>query len=236
MLLVLSLSFGTVFAQQSVSCTERAKKWQTLLRDYEFNEMDAWITDSLKVCPMDSYPEIHHQAALTYLWRGKPDQAKPIIEKLTAKARQNIQVSPSATSYGVTNYLPLILTVYTGATPKVEEYLGNYSEAIVKFQEQALIYMLRNNDKRFADHYAARKKVKTEYMPILCRVYCKRNSLVKECPCSADPAPKPKNGSYVFYQEYLDGKPLDQIIKEVETTYADAPLLKKEIMECLGLK
>src|SRR5512136_1050301 len=110
--LLVVASVGAVFAQQAVSCTERAKKWQTLMRDYEFNEMDAWITDSLKACPMESYPEIHHQAALTYLWRGKLDQAKPIIEKLTNKAKDNIKSSPTAMSFGVTNYLPLLLAIY----------------------------------------------------------------------------------------------------------------------------
>jgi len=235
-LLLLCSCAGAAFAQAAVPCTERAKKWQTLLRDYEFNEMEAWITDSMKACPMDSYPEIHHQAALTFLWRGKLDQSKPIIEKLTSKARDNIKASPTATGFGVTNYLPLLQAVYSGATPKVEEYLANYSEAIVKFQEQALIYFLRNNDPRFADHYSARRKVKTEYMPLLCKVWCKRNSRVKDCPCSADPAPRPKAGTYLFYQDYVDGKPLEEIRKGIETTYADAPMLKKEVLECLGLK
>ena len=86
--LILIFGFGSAFAQQ-MSCNDRAKKWQQLLMEYKFAEMDTLVTEGIKACSMESNFEIHHQAALTYLWRGKLDQARPIIEKLSDRAKKN---------------------------------------------------------------------------------------------------------------------------------------------------
>ena len=235
LVLILIFGFGSAFAQQ-MTCNDRAKKWQQLLMEYKFAEMDALVTSGIKVCSVESYFEIHHQAALTYLWRGKLDQAKPIIEKLSERAKKNVQSSRGATAFGPSNYLPFMLAVYSKSGEKVEEYMASYETSIFKFQEQALIYLLRTGDLRFESFYLSRKPTKWEYVPILCHVWCKRNEKATGCPCGSEQVPSPPGGPYAVYKDYLNGKPLDQIRKDVETKFAEAPYLKREVMECLGIK
>jgi hypothetical protein len=234
-LMVLVLAAGLLPAQDE-NCTKLAQQWPQLLREYKFADMEALVEQAMKQCTMETNNEIYHEAALTYLWRGKPDLAKPIVEKISSRAGQMVQYSPGAAAFGASNYLPFIAAAYGKDKRKVEDFLADYENSNFKSQEQALIYLLRTNDKRLINYYIMRRATKRENSPLLCQVYCKRNSLVKECPCMNDPYPAPQGGPYAIYQDYVKGKPLPEIRKELDARYSGAPGLKKEIQECLGIQ
>ena len=118
----------------------------------------------------------------------------------------------------------------------MEESLVDYDGFMFKSQEATLTYLLRNNDKRFLKFYQSRKAIKRDYAPILCRVYCKRNSIVKDCPCATETLLPAQGGPYAIYTDFLNGKPAEELKREVGTRYGDAPLLKKEILQCLGIQ
>ena len=233
-LIALTAAIGA--AQGMPTCQEMAATWQKLQKDYKFAEMETLADQAVKQCNMEANYEVFHQAAMTYLWRGELMKAHPIVKTFGDRAQQNIQASPGATQLGASNYLPLLYNIYNGASDKVEEALVDYESFMFKAQEASMTYLLRNNDKRFLKLYQARKPIKREYAPILCRVYCKRNSIVKDCPCSNDPILPTQGGPYAIYTDYLNGKPAEELKKEIDQRYGPAPLLKKEILQCLGME
>jgi len=234
--ILIALFAASGAAQGVPTCQELAANWQKLQKDYKFAEMEALSDQAVKQCNMEANFEVFHQAALTYLWRGELTKAYPIIKTFSDRAQKNVQASPGATQLGASNYLPLLYNIYSGASDKVEESLMDYDSYMFKAQEAALTYLLRGNDKRFLKFYQSRKAIKRDYAPILCRVYCKRNAIVKECPCAADALPAAQGGPYAIYADYLNGKPVDELKSEVTARYGDAPLLKKEILQCLGIQ
>jgi hypothetical protein len=231
-LITLAAALGTA---ETNPCQAMALNWQQLQKEYKFAEMEALADQAVKQCSMESNFEVFHQAAMTYLWRGELAKAQPIVKALSERAEKNVLSSPGAAALGPSNYLPLLYAIYSGATDRVEEALVGYDQFMFKSQEAVMTYLLRNNDKRFPKFYQERKPIKREYSPILCRVYCKRNAMVKDCPCANDALLAVQGGPYAIYTDYLNGKPLDELKKEIEERYGQAPLLKKEIQQCLGL-
>ena len=232
-LLIIAASIG--FAQAEPSCGEMGPRWQQLVKEYDFAGMERLADRAVKECSIDDSFELFQQAAQTYLWRGELGKAKPIIDQIKLKSKQGAESSPTSVNLGISNTLPLIDAIYRGEHDAIEEILMGYENLIPRSQEVALIYLLRRNDPRFPAFYKIRKQMRLDKTSILCGIYCKRNTSVKDCPCAAEKMPTSQGGPYSVYLEYLDGKPAEELKKDIDARYGQAPLLKKEILQCLGM-
>ncbi len=229
------LAASAVFAQQQVSCAEMGTRWQQLVKEYKFAELERLADQAAAVCDLDRNLEVFYQSAMTYLWRGELEKARPVVKKVRQKNLEDAEKSWAAPNVGIANTLPLLDALYRGEHDVVEEQMLGYENMIPRSQEVVLAYLLRLNDPRFPAFYQTRKPSKFDMTPILCGVYCKRNSVVKDCPCAGQTMPASQGGPYSIYLEYLDGKPAAELKKTVESRYGEAPLLKKEILQALGL-
>lgn len=226
---------STLWAQQDF-CAVATMEAQEFLKNYNFSEMEKKLEESSKVCPIDQYPNIHHQLALVYLWKEKFEKAKPIIEKITQEAEYKQTQFPSVKALGKGRMLNIIYFNFTNNTKELEKEITNFNDLNFKAQESLFFYLLRKNDKRFLQYYGIRRQIKGDMTPILCKVYCKKNSIIKDCPCIEDFDRKIEGGIYAILQSYLNGEDLKSLKEKIEKNYKDTPGLKKEIFEILGIK
>lgn len=232
--ILIALAAAAGAAQGVSACQTLPAQMLALQKEYKFAEMETLADRGVAECDIVRDAPVFHQAALTYLWRGQLKKAQPIVEKLSSSALKESENARAAALVGISRTLPLMSAVYSGADDKVEEMLVDFENMQVKSQEVALLYLLRKNDPRFLKMFAARKTLRLDYSPILCRLYCKKNAVVQDCPCAGATLPASQGGPYSIYLDYLNGKPADELKKEIETRYGQVPLLKKEIMQCLG--
>lgn len=226
---------ATLLAQDTL-CPAVYNESLELIRNYNFSGAEKKLEDSLNSCPFEKFSFIYHQLALVYLWKEKFDLAKPIIEKITKEAEYQQSLNPSLYSLGKGRMLNIIYSNYKGDTKEIEKDIKEFSDLNFKSQEHIFFYMLRKNDKRFPNYFSIRKEAKGDLTPILCQVYCKKNSIIKDCPCNAKVEKKIEGGVYAIFQSYLNGEDLNSLKEKIEKNYKDAPGLKKEILEMLGIK
>jgi len=224
-------------AQKGLACKEMGSKWQQLVQEYRFDEMERLADQAVKQCDVNESFDTYYQAALTYLWRGAMGKAKPVVAALNERIQKNVETShPGLTNIGISNTLPLLDAIYRGDDNAVEEMMAGYENMVLRSQEVVLNYLLRRNDPRFPAYYKLRKQMRLDMTPVLCGVYCKRNTSVKDCPCAGQTMPSSHGGPYSVYLDYLNGMPEAELRKEIDTRFGKVPLLKKEVMECLGMK
>lgn len=232
--LILMLS-ATLLAQDAL-CPASYNEAMELIKNYNYSQAEKKLEETTNSCSFEKYSFIYHQLALTYLWREKFDLAKPIIEKITKEAEYQQSLNPSLYTLGKGRILNIIYANYTGNTKDIEKEIKEFSDLNFKSQESLLFYLLRKNDKRFLNYFSIRKESKGDITPILCQVYCKKNSIIKDCPCNAKVDKKIEGGVYAIFQSYLSGEDLNSLKEKIEKNYKEAPGLKKEILEILSIK
>lgn len=220
----------------SESCTSYFQRANQALMQYNFIEAEKILEDSTKTCVIDDAVYIYNLLTKIYLWREKPEKAKPIIDKIVNIADYYHSQAPLKEEIGKSRVLEIIYYSYTNDEKEMEKEIANFSNLNFSSQEAILFYLLRKNDKRFLNYYGIRKQVKGDNAPFLCKVYCKRNKLVKDCPCTENLQANFKGGIYYFIKKYLDGAELNVLKKEIEEKYKDANGLKKEIFDLFGIK
>lgn len=236
-MLFLIFSFFTLslLAQQD-TCNLASMEVQQLLKNYNFIEMEKKLEESIKICPIDQYQNLHHQLALVYMWREKFEKAKPIIDKITAEAEYKQTQVPSVQALGKGRMLNIIYFNHSNNKKEIEKEISNFNDLNFKAQEAIFFYFLRKNDKRFLQYYGIRRQVKGDLIPILCKVYCKKNDIIKDCPCPENIEKKFEGGVYYILQSYLNGEDLNSLKEKIEKYYKDVPGFKKEIFEILNIK
>lgn len=235
MLFLVLLITSTLLAQDTL-CPAAYNEALDLIKNYNYSGAEKKLEESLNSCPFEKYSFIYHQLALTYLWREKFDKAKPIIEQITKEAEYQQSLNPSLFTLGKGKMLNIIYANYLNDTREIEKYIKEYSDLNFKSQESLLFYLLRKNDKRFLNYFSIRKENRGDLTPVLCQVYCKKNSIIKDCPCNEKIDKKIEGGIYFLLQSFLNGEDLNSLKEKIEKNYKEAPGLKKEIMEILSIK
>lgn len=233
--LIFSFFALNILAQQD-SCALATMEVQQLLKNYNFIEMEKKLEESIKICPIEQYQNLYHQLALVYIWREKYEKAKPIIDKITAEAEYKQTQIPSVQALGKGRMLNIIYFNLSDNKKEIENEINNFNDLNFKAQEALFFYFLRKNDKRFFTYYGMRRQVKGDLIPFLCKVYCKKNNIIKDCPCQENIEKKFEGGVYYILQSYLNGEDLNSLKEKIEKYYKDVPGLKKELFEILNIK
>jgi len=235
MIFFILLIFATNILAQEDFCVKAALETQDLLKNYKFSEMEKKLEEVISTCPIEKYINLHHQLAMVYIWKEKFDKAKPIVEKITKEIEYKQAQVPSSLQLGKGRILNVMYANYTNDNKSIDKELSDFDNLNFKSQEAVLFYLLRKNDKRFMQYYGIRRQVKGDLAPLLCQVYCKKNNIIKDCPCTEKVDKKFEGGIYLILQEYLDGTDLKVLKEKIEKNYKDAPGIKKEIFEILNI-
>ncbi len=224
----------TTFSQNE-GCLNYSLKAQDLIRNYKFIEAEKILEESTKICDFKDFYNIYYMLSQVYLWRENFEKAKPIIEKITKEAEYKLTQAGVGAALGKSRALYVIYLSYANNSKEMEKEILNFNDLNFKTQEAIFNYLLRKNDKRFFEYYGIRKQYKGDMAPLLCKVYCKKNNIIKDCPCNEPFEKEIEGGIYKIYKNYLDGESLNSLKTKVEEQYKEAPGIKKEIFEVLKI-
>ncbi len=236
MFIFLFLIFTVNIFAQSDFCITANIEAQELLKNYKYLELEKKLEESTALCPLEKNYNLHNMLALVYLSREKFDKAKPIIENITKEIDYMQSQDPTAQKMGKTRHLNIIYANYSNNKEEIEKQILDFNNLNFKSQEAIFFYFLRNNDKRFLLYYGMRKQYKGDNVPLLCKVYCKKNNVVKDCPCQENIEKKYGGGVYEILKAYLNGEDLNVLKTKIEKNYKEAPALKKDILDMLNIK
>lgn len=236
MFLFLFLIFAVNIFAQSDLCITANIEAQELLKNYKYSELEKKLEEATALCPLEKNYNLHNMLALVYLWREKFDKAKPIIEKIIKEIDYMQSQDPTAQKMGKTRYLNIIYANYSNKKEEIEKEILNFNDLNLRSQEAMFFYFLSNNDKRFLLYYGMRKQYKGDNVPLLCKVYCKKNNMVQDCPCQENIEKKYEGGVYEILKGYLNGEDLNTLKAKIEKNYKEAPALKKELFDILNIK